>query len=104
VITASQLSRAVEQRPDRRPLLSDLRESGAIEQDADVVAFIYREDYYNRETDRRNIAEIMVAKQRNGPTGSVDLVFLRDTGRFASIERKHTMGPGDYALPPQRGE
>lgn len=87
VVAASQLSRAVEQRTDRRPLLSDLRESGAIEQDADVVAFIYRDEYYNRDTDRRNIAEIIIAKQRNGPTDTVELVFLKEVGRFVSIEK-----------------
>jgi replicative DNA helicase len=87
VIAVSQLSRAVEQRNDKKPLLSDLRESGAIEQDADVVAFIYRDEYYNRESDRRNIAEIIVAKQRNGPTDTVELVFLKEIGRFVSIEK-----------------
>jgi replicative DNA helicase len=83
VLAAAQLSRAVEQRTDKRPVLSDLRESGSLEQDADVVMFIYRPDQYEKDTAKQNIAEIIVAKHRNGPTGSVELVFLSHLAKFA---------------------
>ncbi len=86
VLACSQLSRAVESRPDKHPLLSDLRESGSIEQDADVVMFIYREEMYDEETFRPNIADIMVAKHRNGPTGQISLRFMKEQAKFANLE------------------
>ncbi len=92
VIALSQLSRAVDSRPDHKPVLSDLRESGAIEQDADIVMFIYREDYYKPDTDRKGIADIIIAKHRNGSTGEISLVWRAEYTKFGSIERKDIKG------------
>jgi replicative DNA helicase len=87
VVALSQLSRAVEQRPDHRPMLSDLRESGAIEQDADVVMFLYRDDYYNHDTEKKDVAEVIIAKQRNGPIGTVELAWLPRFTKFANMKK-----------------
>ena len=87
VIALSQLSRAAEQRPDHRPMLSDLRESGAIEQDADIVMFLYRDDYYNPDTEKKNVAEVIIAKHRGGSTGTVELAWISNYTKFANIEK-----------------
>ncbi|MGB9679720.1 MAG: replicative DNA helicase [Thermoanaerobacteraceae bacterium] len=90
IITLSQLSRAPEARSDHRPVLSDLRESGAIEQDADIVMFLYRDDYYNKDSEKKNIAEVIIAKHRNGPTGTIELLWLGQYTKFVSIDKYRT--------------
>ncbi|MGC8766843.1 MAG: replicative DNA helicase [Brevinematia bacterium] len=85
IIVLSQLSRSVEKRIDKRPILSDLRESGSIEQDADLVAFLYRDEYYNPDTDKKNIVEIIISKQRNGPVGTIELMFIKEIGKFENL-------------------
>jgi replicative DNA helicase len=91
VIALSQLTRGVEQRQDKRPMMSDLRESGSIEQDADIVGFLYRDDYYDKKTEQKNIIEVIIAKQRNGPTGTVELAFRKNYGKMVNLDRQTTV-------------
>ena len=89
IIALSQLSRAVEHSQDKRPALSHLRESGALEQDADMVMFLFRDEYYNPETEKKAIAEVIIAKYRHGPVGTVELAFLKEFTKFAEIEKRY---------------
>lgn len=89
VLLVCQLSRGVESRQDKRPIMSDLQDSGRIEQDADMILFLYRDDYYNKESDKQNIVDIIVAKQRNGPIGTVEMAFIKEYGKFVNLDRSH---------------
>lgn len=97
LIALSQLSRGVEQRQDKRPMMSDLRESGSLEQDADIVGFLYRDDYYDPESDQQNIIEIIISKQRNGPTGTVELAFIKEYNKFVDLDHRYDEGD----IPPE---
>ena len=104
MIAISQLSRAVESRPDKRPMMADLRESGNIEQDADLVMFVYRDEYYNPETtEKPGVAEIIIGKHRNGPVGSIELTFLNRYPKFASIASEEAAGPAAAYTPSGAG-
>ncbi|CAI6072925.1 replicative DNA helicase [Cohnella sp. JJ-181] len=98
VICLAQLSRGVEQRQDKRPMMSDLRESGEIEQEADIIGFLYRDDYYNHESQKKNITELILAKNRNGKIGSVEMVFLKQYNRFVNLDRGHAANAEQMAL------
>src|SRR5690625_970552 len=89
LIALSQLSRGVEQRQDKRPMMSDLRESGSLEQDADIVGFLYRDDYYDTESEQQNIIEIIISKQRNGPTGTIELAFVKEYNKFVDLDHRY---------------
>lgn len=90
VVLLSQLSRSVEQRQDKRPIMSDLRDSGAIEQDADLIMFLYRDDYYNKDSEKQNMVEVIIGKQRNGPIGTVELAFIKEIGKFVNLDRRES--------------